>query len=191
MKTKLSILFFFVGIIFFAQTTESMKKGAEKMYEASYNMDFEAILDATYPKIFDMATREQMYDFMDKSFQNEQFRIRFVHPTVNMNYSDIKEVEGKKIVLITYEASMRMIFETQLSDIEIKDMQYNLQTNLSEKKVIYEPSRNGFLITGTDTMIAIADQHTNQEWKYITYDKVQKPLLIQIIGENVLQKLGL
>ncbi len=191
MKNKFAVLFFFIGVGLFAQTTEAMKKGAETMYEASYNMDFDAILDATYPRIFEIVPREQMYDFMDKSFQNEQLRIRFVHPTVKMNYSEIKEVEAKKVVLITYEASIRMIFETQLSDFDIKDMEANLKANLPEKTVIYEPNRNAFLISGTDTMIAVADEYTNHQWKYITYDKVQKPLLIQIIGESVLQKLGL
>lgn len=191
MKNKLTVLFFFIGIGLFAQTQEAMKKGAENMYEASYNMDFDAMLEATYPRIFEMVSREQMHDFMDKSFQDEQFRIRFVHPSVKMNYSEIKEIEGKKVVLITYEASMRMIFETQLSNFDIKDIQANLGINLPEKTIIYEPNRNGFLISGTDTMIAIADEYTQKEWKYITYDKVQKPLLVQILGQNVLKELGL
>lgn len=192
MKTRFTVLFLLIGMTsIFAQSEEAMKKGAEQAYTATYNMDFEAILDSTYPKIFDFTPREQMAKILDATFQNDEFRIRHVFPTVKMNFTDIKEIEGKKVVVATYEGAMRMIFETNLSDEDVRVLQANLEATLAGKKVIYEANRNGFLISGPETMIAVSDELTKGEWKYINYDKSQRVMVARMLGENVLRGLGL
>jgi len=191
MKLQLSFLFLFIGLITFAQSEETLKKDAKLMYQASYNMNFETVLDLTYPKIFDLASREQLGQILRNSFQNEQFNIRLVFPEVTFKYGKTKEIEGKKAVLITYVSAMRMTFEQKFYGNEAQEMLMGLKQSLPEKKVSYEPNTNSFFIEGTDAMIAISDNHTNQSWKFITYDKVQRPMLVQMLGENLLNELGL
>lgn len=191
MKLQLSFLFLFIGAITFAQSEETLQKEAKLMYQASYNMNFETVLDLTYPKIFDLASREQLGQILRNSFQNEQFKIRLVFPEVTFKYGKIKEVEGKKAVLITYVSAMRMTFEQKFYGNEAQEMLMGLKQSLPEKKVSYEPNTNSFFIEGTDAMIAISDNHTNKAWKFITYDKVQRPMLVEMLGENLLKELGL
>lgn len=191
MKLQLSFLFLFIGAITFAQSEETLQKEAKLMYQASYNMNFETVLDLTYPKIFDLASREQLGQILRNSFQNEQFKIRLVFPEVTFKYGKIKEVEGKKAVLITYVSAMRMTFTQKFYSNEAQEMLMGLKQSLPEKKVSYEPNTNSFFIEGTDAMIAISDNHTNKAWKFITYDKVQRPMLVEMLGENLLKELGL
>lgn len=191
MKLQLSFLFLFIGAITFAQSEETLQKEAKLMYQASYNMNFETVLDLTYPKIFDLASREQLGQILRNSFQNEQFKIRLVFPEVTFKYGKIKEVEEKKAVLITYVSAMRMTFTQKFYGNEAQEMLMGLKQSLPEKKVSYEPNTNSFFIEGTDAMIAISDNHTNKAWKFITYDKVQRPMLVEMLGENLLKELGL
>lgn len=191
MKQTLSAVFLFIGILTFAQSEEALKKNAKLMYQASYNLNFETVLDYTYPKIFDIASREQLSQILQNSFQNEQFKIRLVFPEVTLKYGKIKEIDGKKVVLITYVSAMRMTFEQKFYGNEAQEMLMGLKQSLPEKKVSYEPNTNSFFIEGTDAMIAISDNHTNKTWKFITYDKVQRPMLVQMLGENLLKELGL
>ncbi len=191
MKQTLSAVFLFIGILTFAQSEEALKKDAKLMYQASYNLNFETVLDYTYPKIFDIASREQLSQILQNSFQNEQFKIRLVFPEVTLKYGKIKEIDGKKVVLITYVSAMRMTFEQKFYGNEAQEMLMGLKQSLPEKKVSYEPNTNSFFIEGTDAMIAISDNHTNKTWKFITYDKVQRPMLVQMLGENLLKELGL
>jgi len=191
MKSRLTLLFLFIGIVTFAQSEEALKKGAKQMYEASYNLNFETVLDLTYPKIFDIASREQLGQILQNSFLNEQFQIRLVFPEVTFKYGKIKEIEGKKAVFITYVSAMRMTFEQKFYGNEAQEMLMGLKQSLPEKKVTFEPNTNSFFIEGTDAMLAISDNHTNKTWKFITYDKVQRPMLVQMLGENLLKELGL
>src|SRR5690606_31751601 len=98
MKLQLSFLFLFIGAITFAQSEETLKKDEKLMYQASYNLNFDTVLDLTYPKIFELASREQLGQILRNSFQNEQFNIRLVFPEVTFKYGKIKEIEGKKTV---------------------------------------------------------------------------------------------
>jgi len=191
MKSRLTLLFLFIGIVTFAQSEEALKKGAKQMYEASYNLNFETVLDLTYPKIFDIASREQLGQILQNSFLNEQFQIRLVFPEVTLKYGKIKEIEGKKAVFITYVSAMRMTFDQKFYGNEAQEMLMGLKQSLPEKKVTFEPNTNSFFIEGTDAMLAISDNHTHKTWKFITYDKVQRPMLVQMLGENILKELGL
>ena len=45
-----------------------------------YDATTEEILDYTHPKVFEIADRETMLKILDETFQNDQLRIRLVHP---------------------------------------------------------------------------------------------------------------
>lgn len=191
MKIKITIVFFFTGVFSIFAQKDALLKEATQMYQDTYNLNFEGILDATYPKIFEIASRDKLYKGMEESFQNNNFKIRLVYPEITFKLSEIKEIENKKVALLTYNSAMRMTFALMMSTEDAKEMLSNLKQGMLGKKIVYEPTRNSFLIEGEETMIAILDAHTNNTWKFITYDKAQKLLLTDMLGKNVLKELGL
>lgn len=62
MKTKIIFIVFFIfqTIIVLAQDLASLKTEALKSYKASVNINFDAIFETTYPKVFDIIPQEQM-----------------------------------------------------------------------------------------------------------------------------------
>lgn len=191
MKSRLTVLFLLINYLCFSQSLETLKADCEKMYEATYNMDFEKILDYTHPKIFDIVDKETMLTVLDETFQNDKLRIRLVHPKTTFTFSEIKEIDGKKICVVKYPQAMRMIFENPLSEEEKNALEESFKTTMSSKKVTFEKNRNAFYIDGKDIMIAISEEATQNQWRLINYDKSQPQILNILLGENVVKQLDL
>lgn len=191
MKSKFPVLFLLINYLCFSQSIETLKSDCAEMYEATYNMEFEKILDYTHPKVFEVADRETMLSILDETFQNDQLRIRLVHPKTTFTFSEVKEIEGKKICVVEYPQAMRMIFENPLSEEKKNSIEESLKTTMTSKKITFEKDRNAFYIDGKDIMIAVSEEATQNKWKLINYDKSQPQLLNMILGENVVKQLGL
>jgi hypothetical protein len=191
MKSKLIILFLLISYLCISQSIETLKSDCATMYESTYNMEFEKILDYTHPKVFEIADRETMLTILDETFQNDQLRIRLVHPKTTFTFSEVKEIEGKKICVVEYPQAMRMIYENPLSEEEKNSIEESLKTTMASKKITFEKDRNAFYIDGKDIMIAVSEEATQNKWKLINYDKNQPQLLNIILGENVVKQLGL
>lgn len=191
MKFKLTFFFILLNYLCFSQSLETLKADCVKMYESTYNMEFEKILDYTHPKVFEIADRETMLTILDETFQNDQLRIRLVHPKTTFTFSEVKEIDGKKICVVEYPQAMRMIFENPLSEEEKNSIEKSLKTTMTSKKVTFEKDRNAFYIDGKDIMIAVSEEATQNQWKLINYDKNQPQLLNMVLGENVVKQLGL
>lgn len=191
MKLKLTVLFILINFLTFSQSIESLKSECEKMYDATYTMDFEKIVMLTYPKLFEIIDKEAMLTMLDQTFQNEMLRVRLVHPKTTFAFSEVKETEGKKICIVEYPQSMRMIFEKPLTDDQKTAMETSFKTSMATKKITFEKGRNAFLIEGKDKIIAISDAQTQHQWKFINYDPNQLELLNSMLGENVVKQLGL
>ncbi|HBI01530.1 MAG TPA: hypothetical protein PLL09_03760 [Flavobacterium sp.] len=191
MKSKLTFLFLLINYLSFSQSIETLKSDCAKMYDATYNMDFEKILDYTHPKVFDIVDKETMLTVLDETFQNDKLRIRLVHPKTTFTFSEVKEIDGKKICVVEYPQAMRMIFENPLSEEEKNALEESLKTTMTSKKITFEKDRNAFYIDGKDIMIAVSEEATQNKWKLINYDKSQPQLLNMVLGENVVKQLGL
>jgi hypothetical protein len=159
------------------------------MYDASYTMDFETILDLTYPKVFDIVNRETMLTTLDNLFQNKTMKVRFVHPKVTFTYADIKEIEGKKFCVINYKNAMRITFEEKLTqdraDIFLKSM------NETKKytTVKFETERNSFLLEGNSILIAVSDELSRNRWTFLNHDN--DVFFVQIFNVTIKKELGL
>ena len=48
------------------------------MYDTAISLDLDKILDQTYQKVFEIASREQMKDVMFEAFNNEAMTIKLI-----------------------------------------------------------------------------------------------------------------
>lgn len=191
MKNKILVLFLFLSVIGFAQNKETLQVEVEKMYEASYVLDYDAILTYTHPKLFDFASKDQMTAVMQNMFENEDFKIRFVHPKVNFTYSEFQKIDGTTYCVINYNGALRMTFEKKLNNTEIDEMKKKFADSKEYEKITYEPARNSFLIEGKSTLIAIHGEATQNQWRFVNYSASQAQLAKMILSEEIVTKLGL
>lgn len=191
MKNIFILLLFVCSFFGKAQSLEQLKLDAVQLYDATYTMDINYILSKTYPKLFDIISKEDMEREIDNAFQNEIMRIRLVFPKTTYTYSDIKTINGKKFCVVTYKNVFRMIYEEKLNK-EMADITLKmLQESLTNKKVTFENTRNSFYIEGNDTLVAIADDSTKNEWYFLNYDTSSRELFTQLFDKDILFQLGL
>lgn len=191
MRLKITYIALLFVSVLQAQTLTELQLETKKVYEANYTMDFNTILDYTYPKVFDIVDKKTMYETLDKTFQNEEFGVRFVYPDPKFNFSDLKKIDNQTFCLVSYNGAIRMKFEEKLDDQTSKRMLDAFQISMRDKKVSFEKDRNSFLIEGNSIMIAISDALTQKKWKFLNYDPTQMDFLNKIVPENIRKQLGL
>lgn len=191
-KIILSFVVLFISNNIISQDLKSLETETNKMYNATSRMNFEEILDFSYPKLFDIVSREQMKEVLEMTFSNEQFDISFLPITPNFDYAPIKKIDNKTLCLIKYDLGMSMHFNETLDDETIEIMTNALKSQgESYSDIKFDKEKNTFIIKGISTMIAISDDVTENKWKFITYDKNKRQIAEMLLSDSILNKLGL
>ena len=190
MKKLFSFLFIITSFATFSQTLEGLKADTKKMYDASYTMDFENVLNYTHPKVFETVTREQMIQALNDSFENENFKIRLVHENPTFTFSELKKIDDKTLCIITYTNAIRMTLVEKVTPEKAEILLNSFKQSNEYKTLIFEKERNSFFLEGKATMIAVAEESTKNEWKFVNYTSSKEKMAESILGENVMKTLG-
>jgi len=193
MKTKFIFLFILFSSFSFSQSLEKLKLETKKIYDANYTMDFDVIAQLTYPKIIEsVGNKDSFLEKLDLDYQNEEYRMRLELVTPIFQYSELKRIEGKTFCVITYRNPIRYFFEKKLnSDSASKKVNW-LKENNNTNEVFFEPKRNSINVKRVSKLIAIADETTNNEWKFFNFDdSSQREIFKTSFNENVKKELGL
>lgn len=190
MKTRILIvaLFLFQSLTLLAQDIASLKVEALKSYKASVTMNFDAIFETTYPKVFDIIPQEQMKEMFGQMMDNEQFSIKLVEVEPNFSFGEIKKIEGKSFCLVDYNNVMTMKFKEPMEDPE--SMVDIFKSSMAADKVTYDKLTGTFRIELRATLIAVADELTKNKWKFLNKDKSNQ-LFSMIFNDNIKKGLGL
>ena len=192
MKTKIILLLLLCSLTSFSQTIEKLKVATKKIYDANYTMDFDTIVNQTYPKIVEThGGKNAMLNKLDSDYQNDEFRMRLELVTPVFQYSEIKKIEGKTFCVITYRNPIRYFFENKLdNDTAVKKVNW-LKENNSTKEVFFEPKRNSINVKRISKLVAIADETTSKEWKFFNFDdSSQREIFKTLFSENTKKELG-
>ena len=190
MKTKILFFAFFLfqTITILAQDMASLKTEALKSYKASVNMNFDDIFATTYPKVFDIIPQDQMKKMFGQMMENEQFSIKLVEVEPNFSFGEIKKIEGKSFCMVTYNNVMTMKFKQPMDDAE--SMVDIFRSSMEADKVTYDKLTNTFRIEMRSTLIAVADDVTKNQWKFLNKDKENK-MFSMLFDVKILKALGL
>ncbi|MFC6876600.1 hypothetical protein [Flavobacterium myungsuense] len=192
MKTKIILLLLLCSLTSFSQTIEKLKVATKKIYDANYTMDFDTIVNLTYPKIVEtLGGKNAMLNKLDSDYQNDEFRMRLELVTPVFQYSEIKKIEGKTFCVITYRNPIRYFFENKLdNDTAVKKVNW-LKENNSTKEVFFEPKRNSINVKRISKLVAIADETTSKDWKFFNFDdSSQREIFKALFSENTKKELG-
>jgi len=178
----------FCAATVFSQDMESLRSRAETMYAASYNLDLDAVVEATYPKLFELTNKETMKQTMARVFNNETMVITFNNPKTEFKYSAIKTIDNRKFALVEYLNSMNMNLTSAVDAELAQTMADGLKRSGNYTTVIYDEKSNKILAEGPAIMIAIADDLTNNQWMFINYDP---KVFVRLFPESLKKELGL
>ena len=187
-RKLLFIFIIFQSISLTAQDLASLKIEATKSYKAGATMNYEEIFETTYPKVFEIISKDQMKEMMGKMMENEQFSIKMVEVEPNFSFGEIKKIEGKLFCLIDHNNVMNMQFKEPMENGEsMVDM---FKTSMEAERVTFSKETNSFKIELRSTLIAVADDLTGNKWKFLNKDK-ENQLFTMIFSEKIMKELGL
>ena len=189
MKFKFTLLITLLSIIGFAQDLASLKSESQKMLDYSISLDFEKMMDFTYPKVFDIASKDQMLEMMTNMFENDQMSIKLEKIDPKFSFGEIKKIDKQVFCKFSHNNKMKLSFKTDIAGSEemIVDM---LKENTGASDVTYDDKTKSFYATLRVDVLAVADDSTKNRWKFITLEK-DKAMLSMLLSEDIIKQLGL
>lgn len=194
-KIKKLLFFVFVAgciINTNAQNNDSekqVKEAAHKMFVDLNNLDYDAILDMTHPKVFELVSKEQMKTLIVSMFEgNDEFSVEI--PKTIPKYKVSKVFEGEEnnleYAFVSYDMNMKMAFKNEEFDDEDKEMMVNLMKVQGMDVDFVSNSSMNVLMRDRVTII-LKEDATKGKWVMINYDP-DSPLTYQLLSTDLLEK---
>lgn len=192
MKTKALLLILFISYGAFSQTLKELKSDIKKIYDANYTMDFDGITQLTYPKIVENFGKDKFPQKLDHDYANEEFRMRLQLVMPVFQYDMVQKIGGKTYCIVTYKNPVRYFFEAKLNETTSAQKATMLKETNSTQEVTFEPQRNSFNVRRNSKYIAVADESTGNQWRFVNWDDaVQRQLFESVFGSELKKQLGL
>lgn len=169
-----------------AKTQAKVEQMAKQMFIDVNNKDYDAILEMSHPKMFDLVPKEQIKEVFKSSFEgNEDYSIEIPKVIPEYEVSEVIENKEESYAFVVYDMKMKMTFHKQTFDDQAKKgMKSMMEMQGMEVEFI---SDNAVEMVMKDRItILIKDDNTNQRWAMINYDP-KVPFYTQVLSANVLE----
>ncbi|MBT8245923.1 MAG: hypothetical protein HKP48_10550 [Winogradskyella sp.] len=191
---KTIFLFLTVTLISFNVEAQKDSKGeldamAMNMFEKTNYRDFDALLDMTYPKIYDLVPKEEMKNLFISMFQGtDEMSIDLPKQTPKYVLSKTYKDEGSNTdyAFLTYDMKMSMTFKQQEFDDKGKKMIINMM-KVQGMEAFFEDDSKVNINAPNRMVIFISDDLTDNKWKMLNYDP-NSPIFSQLMPTTVIEK---
>lgn len=180
----------FCATLLLAQGDSLLNRRITQFLKANTAMDFERVLDFTYPKLFTIAPRDEMAKMLKSSFDNEQMSITMdsLKTTAVFPVFTLQQGSYAKILY-----SMKMMMQLKGSEAtpekqkEKNELMLAAMQSQFGDKVSMDSS--GHIILYMDAvMVAVKDAYA-KEWCFVNL-KENDPLTGQLFSNELLGKLA-
>ncbi|MEN3324218.1 hypothetical protein VP395_10795 [Mariniflexile soesokkakense] len=162
---------------------------AKQMFDDMNNRDFDALLQMTHPKVFDILPKEDMKNFLKSMFEGtEEFSIELpkMGPSYKLSELYSEEENTLKYAFISYDMDFKMTFNKQEFDDDAKEMMVPMMK--AQGMEVEFISNNAMNVLMKDSLtIILKDNSTNNEWVMVNYNP-DSPLFYQIVPSKLLEK---
>lgn len=190
MKNFLLIPLLFLTILSFSQEKNELKPLIQDLITNTLNADYDKVLDVTYPKLFDLISREQMKEMFAQMLTNEQFVIAFEKIDNQIQIGEVQVIDNDKYVWIDYKNAMNIKFN-DMQGQDPKAMLGLFESAYPDGKVTWNEQKQRFEILIDSMMLAISDELTHGQWMFLNANTSDKQMLQMILEEKVINELGL
>ncbi len=162
---------------------------ANKMFVDMNNRDYDAILEMTHPKVFELAPRETIRTVFKSTFEgNEEFTIDIPKTIPKYKLSQVfkGQDQNRQYAFVSYDLRMNMTFHKQEFDQTGKDMMINVMNAQGMEVTFVSDSSMDVLMSNSLTII-LKDDSTNNKWVMINYDP-DSPLFYQVLPSSLIEK---
>lgn len=189
-KLVFAVIGCFYATLLFAQEDSLLNRRIAQFLKANTEMNFERVLDFTYPKLFTIAPRNEMAKMLQAGFSNDQVSISLDSLKTTAVFPVFTLAQGS-YAKVVYTMKMQMqLKNTETSPEKQKEknemMLAVMQSQFGERVSM---DSSGLIIAYTSAvMVAVKDSYTRQ-WCFVNL-KENDPLTRQLFSTEVLEKLA-
>lgn len=150
-----------------AQQDASLKVRLDSMMLVTKASDIDKILDYTYPKLFTIATREQLAEAMSAAFETEEYsssldsvEVIKIYPVFNLGAGQYAKIKHSML--------MRMKFRDPIDDEQAAQALTEMEASFGKGNLRFDKPANTFVISIISAMLAIKDEFSS-EWSFVNY----------------------
>ncbi len=186
----LPFLFLFGGFsLLSAQSgTDKLSLQAGVFLKATQDQEWETVADMLYPKLFELAPREQIIAAM-QGIQAGGFEISLSDPRIN-SISDIETHGTEKFAVLKYQMHMTMNLQGEdFDDAEaVETIVSYMKSMYGEEKVNFDKASKTLSADARNTMVALAPEES-EDWAFLEYKPELDTFLGEILAEGLLEKI--
>ena len=187
----LVVLFSFGSTV--AQSNDpDLNKRLDEYMRLTREYKYEELMTYMHPKLFELATKEQLIEDLKQTFEGDELTIGF-DSTAITGVSDDYRFENAVYKKIDYWLAMAVRFTDTASLNDegfISIMKGAFSGAFPGSTVNFNSSRKSFDIKASNIMFAIKDS-TSAPWLFLGYEKKKEALLKLIYPKQVLEHFGL
>ena len=182
-----AIVCLFFNLALSAQTDVELNSRLNEYMRLTRELKFEPLMDYVHPAIFKIASKEQMIEVFEQSFDNEQMKI-VVDSTAILNISPVFQSRDTAYRKIDYYMELLLSFkDTAIQDNNfIETTVTALKSGFPNASVNYEVARKGFAIKGSNLMLAIKPGNNAAQWMFFGVEKKQAEVMKTILSADVI-----
>ncbi len=164
---------------------EAISQQVNRFFKATQEKNWDAVLDLTYPRLFELAPREQIRKLFTE-MESEGMTFSF-HDLEIEQISPVTVIGEEQFARIDYGSLMKIHLQgEEFEDASTIDLlQGSFEQSFGTGNVQYVPEENTFRVNSTKTMLAVA-RKTNNDWKFIEINPAQKDLMKNILPVEIL-----
>jgi hypothetical protein len=160
-----------------SQSYPDLKKRLNEFMNFNREMNFEKVLDYSYPKLFTLSPRKDLLAFFDKMYNSDEFSIKLDSMKIDSIFPVFKSGEGL-YAKVRYSMLMRMNFKSDSLLIGNGDGGENkivtaMKSQFGEDKVKSDRENKALDINVVSDMVAAKDRYA-KEWCFVNFKEDDK-----------------
>ncbi len=173
MKKFITILLIAISFTASSQTSDAvLNKRLAEYLVFSKELKVDALLDYMYPRMFELASREQLKQLLEQAFNSPDISIKLDSLTIDKILPVSKFSKGA-YTKFTYSLVMKIKLTNPAMEDKSEAILDNFKEKFGEKNVFYDETTKLFSVYQTKDALAIKDNYSKNIWTMLGLEKEQ------------------
>lgn len=165
-------------------TMTALQTRLNQYFLATEQKNWNGVLDLLYPKLFTMASREELYDAF-AGMDREDMKMYFSDMGSGA-FSEPFTYEGENFVVMDYHGTLAVQLDSTKRDSSFVDLLLGIyQSQYGEDKVSYSAKDSRINILLEKKMLAISATDSPDAWYFIEYDPGNQEVMAALVPKEV------
>ena len=182
----LPLYLLFLTVNLYAQQDARLIERIDEMLKLTQAKDIDKIMDYTYPKVFTIASREQITKALNESFETDEFSISLDSVKVKTIFP-VLTINDARYVKISHSMIMRMKYKTVIDSAGSVTFIQLLEPKFGKGNIRFDQQDNTFHIFILAYLLAIKDE-ISKDWSFVNYDE-EDGMVSLLFSTEVIEKL--